>query len=170
MAHYTLNAASLALDASGVGAALSWIPDFLDAGVSLLEGDWTGAAMSAGAAIPYAGAASNVAKMGRTAARGAAQGARLTEHLRQLEKYGGSGYRELANGRIRYYGNLEAARTAGPMAGRRLVREWDPASGATRTWHETLDTAGRTRIVRPETGGPKIHYEFDEAGNYVGQW
>lgn len=40
----------------------------------------------------------------------------------------------------------------------------------TRTWHETLNAAGRTRIVRPETGGPKIYYEFDEAGSYVGQW
>jgi uncharacterized protein RhaS with RHS repeats len=87
MAHYTLNAASLALDASGVGAALSWIPDFLDAGVSLLEGDWTGAAMSAGAAIPYAGAASNVAKIGRTASRAGAKSAeQLVKHLDKLHQ------------------------------------------------------------------------------------
>ena len=111
-----------------------------------------------------------VAVAATRATKSADQGARLTEHLRQLEKYGGGGYRELANGRVRYYGNLEAARNAGPMAGRRLVREWNPATGATRTWHETVDAAGRTRIVRPETGGPKGHYEFDEAGNYVGKW
>jgi hypothetical protein len=47
------------------------------------------------------------------------------------------------------------------MAGQCLVREWDPATGATRTWLETLDHAGRVRIVRPETGGPKIHSRFD---------
>ncbi|MBS2534268.1 hypothetical protein KGQ20_15970 [Catenulispora sp. NF23] len=35
------------------------------------------------------------------------------------------------------------------MVGRRLVREWDPATGAKRTWHETLDGAGRVRQVRP---------------------
>ena len=107
---------------------------------------------------------------GAVLAKSAVQGARLVRHLRQLEKYGGGGFKELTGGRIRYYGELEAARNAGPMAGRRLVREWDPVTGATRTWHETLDSAGRVRIVRPETGGLKIHYEFDEAGNYVGSW
>jgi hypothetical protein len=33
-----------------------------------------------------------------------------------------------------------------------------------------LDSAGGVRIVRPETGGPKIHYEYDAGGNYVGSW
>ncbi len=38
----------------------------------------------------------------------------------------------------------------------------------TRVWMETLDHAGRVRIVRLETGGPKIHYLFDELGNLTG--
>lgn len=44
------------------------------------------------------------------------------------------------------------------------------AAGVARTWHETVDMMGRTRIVLAETGGPKIHYEFNAAGKYVGSW
>jgi hypothetical protein len=32
---------------------------------------------------------------------------------------------------------------------------------------ESLDHSGNVRVVRPETGGPKIHYRFDEAGNFM---
>ncbi len=53
------------------------------------------------------------------------------------------GFRELESGRLRYYGNLTPAAKQGEMAGRRLVREWDPGTGATRTWHETLDRGSR---------------------------
>lgn len=105
-----------------------------------------------------------------TGAESAVNGARLGTHLRQLEKYGQGGFRELESGRIRYYGDLSPAAKQGEMAGRRLVREWDPASGATRTWHETLDHSGNVRIVRPETGGSKTHYYFDESGGYGGAW
>ncbi len=123
-------------------------------GVGSLAGGFGGGAYASSAA--------------RAGAESAAQGARLGQHLRQLEKYGQAGSRELSSGRIRYYGELDAATKPGEMAGRRLVREWDPATSATRTWHETLDASGTVRIVRPETGGPKAHYLFDEAGNYVG--
>jgi hypothetical protein len=98
----------------------------------------------------------------------ALQGALLREHLRLTEKYGTAGVRELENGRIRYYGDIRPARTPGEMAGQRTVREWDPATGRQRTWLETLDQQGRVRIVRPETGGPKRHYYFDEKGGYGG--
>ena len=54
------------------------------------------------------------------------------------------------------------------MAGARLVREWDPVTCNTRTWYETVDHQGVIRSVRPETGGPKVHYIFDAEGNYVG--
>jgi hypothetical protein len=97
-------------------------------------------------------------------------GARLSQHLGQLEKYGQAGFRELESGRFRYYGDITPASKPGEMIGRRLVREWDPSSGAMRTWHETVDGAVRTRIVRPETGGAKVHYYFDEFGNYGGSW
>jgi RHS repeat-associated protein len=103
-------------------------------------------------------------------ASSAADGARLSEHLRQLEEYGDTGFKELENGRIRYYGEIDPADKPGEMVGRRLVREWDPETGYRRTWHETVDQSGRVRIVRPETGGPKVHYFFDEYGNYEGSW
>jgi hypothetical protein len=104
----------------------------------------------------------------KTGADSALQGARLSEHLRQLERYGQAGFKELENGSIRYYGNLKPATTPGEMSGARLVREWTPETGAKRTWMETLDQSGTVRSVRPETGGPKVHYIFDANGNYTG--
>lgn len=103
-------------------------------------------------------------------AESALSGALLRTHLRQLEKYGQGGFRELESGRVRYYGNLSPASKEGDIVGRRLVREWDPSSGTTRTWHETIDRSGNIRIVRPETGGLKTHYYFDEFGTYGGAW
>jgi hypothetical protein len=35
---------------------------------------------------------------------------------------------------------------------------------------ETIDQSGNVRIVRPETGGAKVHYYFDAAGGYGGSW
>ncbi|MGB0384816.1 MAG: hypothetical protein ACPGWR_08345 [Ardenticatenaceae bacterium] len=102
-------------------------------------------------------------------ASSAFKGAQLNTHLRLQQKYGAADFRELQNGRIRYYGQLVFARRPGEMLGRRLVREWNPANGRMRTWHETIDTRGRVRIVRPVSGGPKIHYLFDKEGNYVGK-
>jgi RHS repeat-associated protein len=108
------------------------------------------------------------AARGASGASSALNGAQLTRHLDQLEKYGQAGLKELESGRIRYYGELHNAAKQGEMAGRRLVREWDPATNEARTWHETLDHAGQIRIARPETGGPKIHFMFDELGNFTG--
>jgi RHS repeat-associated protein len=100
----------------------------------------------------------------------AAEGARLRTHLRLLQKYGRAGFRELENGRFRYYGELRPASKTGEMAGLRVVREWDPITGRIRTWLETLDHTGRVRIVRPETGGPKVHYMFDAGGRFIGKF
>lgn len=107
---------------------------------------------------------------GRAAQRApsALQGAQLREHMRQLQRYGADGYRELEDGAIRYYGQLRNARTPGDMTGQRVVREWNPGTGTTRTWLETIDRAGNVRIVRPETGASKVHYYFNEAGEYIG--
>ncbi len=101
---------------------------------------------------------------GASGATSALHGAQLETHLRLTEKYGSAGVRELENGRIRYYGDLRSARTPGEMAGQRTVREWDPATGSQRTWLETLDQQGRVRIVRPETGRLKRHYNFGPGG------
>lgn len=84
-----------------------------------------------------------------------------------MEDYGANGYRQLQNGRRRYYGEVDLAKTNGEMVGRRLVREWDPRSGMKRTWHETLDE--NIRIVRPETNnGNKMHYVFDTNRKFIG--
>lgn len=97
--------------------------------------------------------------------------AQLKRFYSQGEKYGKGGIKVLEGGRIRFYGNVTPARNPGEMVGRRLVREWDPKTDSTRIWHETLDTAGNVRIVRPDvnvTGGSKVHYSFDSEGNFTG--
>lgn len=106
---------------------------------------------------------------GDEVASSAAQGARLSEHLRLSERYGAGGVRELADGRIRYYGELTPAAKPGDMAGARLVREWSPAADRYRTWYETLDHAGRVRQVHPYQPYSEHHYWFDEFGNYGGR-
>ncbi len=93
----------------------------------------------------------------------------LHSHLKQVQKYGNQGYKNLANGRIRYYGDIDLSKTKGEMIGRRLVREWDPQTGLKRSWHETMDQSGNIRIVRPEMNdGNKIHYIFDSNGIFEG--
>jgi hypothetical protein len=90
------------------------------------------------------------------------------EHARLLRKYGKGAYRELPDGRRRYYGKLSPSRDPGEMAGRRYVREWNLKTGRMRDWNETIDHTGRIRIVRPVRPGPKIHYMFDRGGRYIG--
>ena len=116
---------------------------------------------------------SGVAKGTGNVAHNAAQYAKLKTHYKQWEKYGKAGIRELPDGRIRYYGKITPASKPGEMAGRRVVREWNPTTGQKRTWHETVDHNGRIRQVRPDTkftGGVKVHYRFDSNGNYIGKW
>lgn len=111
-----------------------------------------------------------VAQGTSNAAHSAAQFAKLKTHYQQAQKYGEAGTRTLSNGRIRYYGSISPAKKNGEMAGRRVVREWNPSTGRKRTWHETVDRNGRIRQVRPETGGSKVHYRFDKNGRYIGKW
>ncbi|MFI0449616.1 polymorphic toxin-type HINT domain-containing protein [Actinomadura sp. 6N118] len=108
---------------------------------------------------------------GGSGADNAANAAKLKRFYSQAQKYGQGGIKELESGRIRFYGNVTPARNPGEMIGRRLVREWDPGTDATRIWHETLDGFGNVRIVRPDvnaTGGKKIHYLFDVDGYFTG--
>lgn len=44
---------------------------------------------------------------------------------------------------IRYYGKDKPANIPGEIAGGRLVREWNPQTGETRTWYETIDIKGQ---------------------------
>jgi RHS repeat-associated protein len=103
-------------------------------------------------------------------ANNAKQGNDLKRHLGYSEKYGQGGVRELPDGRFRYYGNVDSARTPGDMAGRRYVHEFDPATGNSRGWHETLDHNGNIRQVRPQLdSGNKTHYTFDGNRNNTGK-
>ena len=116
----------------------------------------------------YGVAPSKTVTSGGTA--NAASGARLNEHLTQLQKYGKDGFKQLENGRYRYYGNVKPARTPGEMSGARLAREWDPTTGNTRTWVETLDHSGRVRSVAPKpVTHPANHHIFDANGTYQGR-
>jgi hypothetical protein len=130
------------------------------------------------AAVPIVPAgAGKVAKSlkgaGKAGADNIANGAKLKEFYKQAEKYGTGSIKELENGKLRSYGEIKAAAKEGEMAGARLVREWDPASGGKRIWYETVDHAGNIRQVRPDpsvTGGVKTHYMFDINRNYTGSW
>ncbi|WP_437748761.1 hemagglutinin repeat-containing protein [Enterobacter mori] len=98
------------------------------------------------------------------------EGAKLKEYYRLAEKYGQAGVKELENGNYRFYGDMTPSRTTGEMAGARLVREWDPKTGQTRTWYETLDHAGNIRSVAPKpVTNDKNHHIFDADGNYQGR-
>lgn len=98
------------------------------------------------------------------------QSSKLNDYYRQAEKYGQDGIKELENGRFRFYGTITPARTSGEMAGARLVREWEPKSGQTRTWYETVDHAGNIRSVAPKpVTSDKNHRIFDTNGNYQGR-
>lgn len=105
------------------------------------------------------------------AAKNAARYQKLKTHYRLSEKYGTDKVRQLKDGRNRYYGKVKPAKTKGEMAGRRLVREWNPKTGKQRTWHETLDHKGRVWQVRPQINGQsKKHYVFDKKGKLNKKW
>jgi len=112
-----------------------------------------------------------IAKAALRSAKSAAQFSKLKTHYRLAQKYGTARTRQLNDGRIRYYSHVKPAKKKGEMAGRRLVREWNPHNGKQRTWHETVDYKGRIRQVRPQINGQgKTHYMFDKKGSYTGKW
>lgn len=119
--------------------------------------------------IPIGGQLATAGKLGMKAADVAKGGTNLSRHLGQLEKYGQGGFTELQNGRFRYYGNIKSATTVDEMQGARAVREWNPATGNSRTWYETLDHAGKIRQVHPKYNNLP-HYKFDANGKYIGKW
>jgi hypothetical protein len=119
--------------------------------------------------VPGEGAAAEEV-LAENEAFSAVQAAKLKEHLSQLAQYGKEGYEVLDNGDFRYYGAFRTAKTAGEMAGSRLVRQWDPETGYKATWLETYDSSGAVRVLRVETGGPKIHFFYDAQGNFLGEF
>ncbi|WP_219619903.1 hypothetical protein, partial [Bacillus sp. V33-4] len=94
----------------------------------------------------------------------------LKKDLKYTERYGSQARKELQDGRIRYYGEIQPATKPGEMIGRRTVQELNPRTGNVRTWLETLDGSGKIRQVRPQLGAVKKHYMFDESGNLTKKW
>lgn len=76
--------------------------------------------------------------------------------------------RQLENGITRSYGKFRPARTEGPTAGARYVRERG-GPGGPRGWMESYYENGTVRQVHPK-GGDYPHYLFDRSGNYMGAW
>lgn len=107
----------------------------------------------------------SVTSIGESGASLSTNGANLSKHLRQVEKYGQGGFKELQNGAFRYYGNIKAANRSGSIQGARFVREWNPNTGNVRNWMESLDQAGKVRIVHPKYNNLP-HYMFDASGKY----
>lgn len=129
-----------------------------------VPGTIAGGGLGAVAGAALKGEVAQVAK-GATSAK---QAADLSKHLRYSEKYGTAGVKGLEDGRVRYSGDVKPPNTPGEMAGRRYVHEYDPATGRSRGWHETVDQYGNVRQVRPElNNGNKNHYMFDQNGNYI---
>lgn len=60
--------------------------------------------------------------------------------------------RKLADGRINSYGKFRPANKQGEMLGSRKVAQFNPRTGITRKWYETIDRSGTVRQVRPHTG------------------
>ncbi|HRD54962.1 MAG TPA: RHS repeat-associated core domain-containing protein, partial [Parachlamydiaceae bacterium] len=99
------------------------------------------------------------------------QGALLKQHLKYLEEYGKVSVKLLKNGRYRYYGNCRAARVLGEMKGMRYVHEFNPLTGKSRGWMETLDHNDIIRQVRPQINNqPKVHYMFDKQNKLLEHW
>ena len=61
-----LDFTSIGMDVTGVGVAVSWIPDVLNGGISAARGDVVGAVLSVLAALPFVGNAANAARIKRT--------------------------------------------------------------------------------------------------------
>lgn len=76
--------------------------------------------------------------------------------------------RQLENGITRSHGKFRPARTEGPTAGARYVREAD-GPGGPRGWMESYCENGTVRQVHPK-GGDYPHYLFDELSNFMGSW
>ena len=70
-----------------------------------------------------------------------------------------------------FQGQAFVSNKPGEMIGARKVTQFNPRTGMSKSWNETLDSAGRVRQVRPLKGNIKTkHYRFDKNGRYVGKW
>jgi RHS repeat-associated protein len=77
--------------------------------------------------------------------------------------------RSLHGGTVtRHYKKFTPARTAGPSAGARFVKEVNHSTGRTRSWMETYGHSGQvTQIHMKKPSGP--YYMFGPGGQYIGR-
>jgi hypothetical protein len=148
-------------------------PAFVQASLGV---DAVGPSLGGGAAVTGAVLGSLRGAVSKGGAQSAKQAADLSKHLGYAEKYGKGGVKELESGRIRYYGEVQPSSNAGEMAGRRYVHEFDPATGSSRGWHESVDHSGNVRQVRPELNDgtterrPIISSTAQAGTRGVGRW
>ena len=76
----------------------------------------------------------------------------MQRKLRALEKAQKTAVRtsNLADGRIRYYGQENASKTAGATRGRAYVTEYNPRTGQVRSWQECYNHSGNVNRVHPK--------------------
>lgn len=148
---------------------LAQLGDAISFGSNIYQGNVAGSLLSLAAFVPGGSQTKLAAKTISSGASLSTNGVKLSQHLGQLEKYGAGGFKELANGRFRYYG--QATLNRGDANSFRMVREWNPATGGKRTWFETINQNGGVIQIRPEFGtGVKTHYLFNGTGGYLGKW
>ncbi|GEM_PF-6098353 len=65
-------------------------------------------------------------------------------------------FRNLPDGRVRYYEKEALAVKLGPTRGRSHVTEWNPNTGQVRVWEETYDHMGKVNRVHPKMNNGEI--------------
>jgi RHS repeat-associated protein len=79
-------------------------------------------------------------------------GVALNRKLSALEgaQQNAAKFRQLPDGRTRYYEAERAARNPGPTRGSSYVTEYNPANGNVRSWNEAYDQIGNVNRVHPK--------------------
>jgi RHS repeat-associated protein len=177
---YALNAPTVYTDPSGnsplvvaciggaaFGGGWSWAEQRLsgrkvDWGWSGVGGQAAAGCLMGGAQAAIAARLAGLARLDRGAggatsgAESALSGAQSSQHLRQLEKYGQGGWKELESGQIRYYGAISPASKSGEMMGRRWcasrTRPQAPHEPDMRRWTATgLCASCAPRLAAPRS-------------------
>jgi RHS repeat-associated protein len=151
-----LDMLSMAMDATGAGASVSWIPDMLNCSISAARGDFDGAQLALAAAIPVLGVAANLARVARAGKKAGAL-IRGAENIRAFEslveaRAAAKQMAGLGDDTVKYVSEL------GPMKGLVVgsasadgLRGWridfDPAKGYHVNWWDKTGGAARSAWV-----------------------
>ena len=91
----------------------------------------------------------------------------LKEFYRQVDKYGAGAISHLPGGQVLRTGRIEPAKVPGRMIGSREMKLWNPSTGVTYSWRETLTHSGDVAQIRFIVDGVKHHWLFDASGNMI---